>query len=361
MTMTSAIYYPEQRLMLPLTLIRRERVLPEGVGEARLETSTGARVSLRDVVVRGALPAPYTALEAASLLKLRQPTDLPKLLLAAVGDHVEEGQLLARRRRRKLVAPVSGVITLVEDGRVLIKTDSTPVEVTAGVNGQVLDVDPARGILIETYGALLQGVWGNGKRAMGALRFEPADGLDDAGDALGMQYRGTIVVSKRRLKPAALTLMQTQGVAGLIAPSMEADMREAALRAPGPVLLIEGFGTARLNPAAQQFLSDFEGRQATVDAVRPTLTAKTRPEVIITVPLPAVDRPAPPVIQLSLQTGLQVRVMRSDGSSIAGQITGLPEGPMLLDNGLRVPCAQVELITGERMPVPLANIEVFGR
>lgn len=359
--MTSATYYPEQRLMLPLTLIRRERMLPEGVGSAKLETSTGARVGLRDVVVRGALPAPYTALDAASLLKLRHPGDLPALLQVAEGEHVEQGQMLARRRRRKLIAPVSGVITLVQDGRILIKTDPTPVEVTAGVNGQVLEVDPARGVLIETYGALLQGVWGNGKRAMGALRFEPADGLDNAGDALGMQYRGAIVVSKRRLKPAALALMETQGVAGLIAPGMEADMREMALRAPGPILLIEGFGTARLNPAAQQFLTGFEGRQATVDAARPSLTSKARPEVIITVPLPAVDRPAPPVLQLGLQTGMAVRVMRSDGSSIAGQITGLPDAPQLLDNGLRVPCAQVELITGERSAVPLANIEVFGR
>lgn len=359
--MTSATYYPEQRLMLPLTLIRRERALPEGVSSAKLETSIGARVGLRDVVVRGALPAPYTALEAARLLELRRPDDLPALLQVAVGEHVEQGQMLARRRRRKLIAPVSGVITLVQGGRVLIKADPAPVEVTAGVNGQVLEVDPARGVLIETYGALLQGVWGNGKRAMGALRFEPADGLDYAGDALGMQYRGAIVVSKRRLKPVALTLMETQGVAGLIAPSMEADMCEMALRAPGPILLIEGFGTARLTPSIQQFLTDLEGRQATVDAAQPSLISKTRPEVIITVPLPAVDRPAPPTLQLGLQTGMAVRVMRSDGSSIAGQITGLPDAPQLLDNGLRVPCAQVELITGERSAVPLANIEVFGR
>ncbi len=359
--MTSAIYYPEQRLMLPLTLIRRERMLPEGVGDAQLETSSGARVNLRDVVVRGYHPAPYTAIDAASQLKLRRASMLSDLLQVSVGDHVDQGQLLARHHRRKLTAPVAGVITLVEDGRVLIKADPVPVEVTAGVNGQVLEVDPARGVLIETYGALLQGVWGNGKRAMGALRFEPAAGLDDAGDALGIQYRGAIVVSKRRLKPAALSLMESQGVAGLIAPSMEADMREAALRAPGPILLIEGFGTARLNPAAQQFLTDLEGRQATVDALRPSLTSKSRPEVIITVPLPSVDRPAPPVLQLALQTGMQVRVMRSDGSSIAGQIVGLPDAPVLLENGLKVPCAQVELITGERSAVPLANIEVFGR
>jgi hypothetical protein len=58
---------------------------------------------------------------------------------------------------------------------------------------------------------------------------------------------------------------------------------------------------------------------------------------------------------------MPVRVMRGDGSSIAGQIAGLPDEPQVLENGLQVLCALVELVTGERMPVPLANIEVFGR
>lgn len=359
--MTSAICYPDQRHMLPLTLIRRERVLPEGAGDAQLETSIGARVGLRDVLVRGFYPAPVHVLDGVTELRLRHASELADLLQVGVGDHVEQGQVLARKRRRKLVVPVSGIVVLIEQGRVLIEEDPQAVEVTAGVNGQVLEVDPARGVLVETYGALLQGVWGNGKRALGALRFEPNAGLDAAGDALGMQYRGAIVVTKRRLKAAGIALMESQSIAGLIAPSMEADLLDAALRAPGPILLIEGFGTARLNPTAQQFLTELEGKQATLDAMRPTLTASHRPEVILTVPLPSVDRPAPPLVQLVLQTGMPVRVMRSDGSSITGQIVGLPDDPQVLENGLQVACAQVQLVTGEHAAVPLANIEVFGR
>ncbi len=359
--MTSAIYFPDQRQMLPMTLIRRERVLPSDAAGAQLETSIGARVGLRDIVVRGFHPAPVHLLDGIASLRLRRPDDLLALLQVAVGDHVEQGQLLARRRRHKLVAPVAGVVVLVEAGRVLLQADAAVVEVTAGVNGQVLEVDPARGVVVETYGALVQGVWGNGKRAIGALRFEPTTGLDNAGDALGIQYRGAIVVTKRRLKPAAFALMESQGIAGLIAPSMDAGLIADARRAPGPVLLLEGFGTARLNPTTQQFLTDLEGRQATVDAAPPSLTSAQRPEAIITVPLPAVDRPTPPLVDLRLTTGLGVRVMHSDGSSITGEITGLPEGPQVLENGLSVPCAQVELVTGERVAVPLANIELFGR
>lgn len=359
--MTSAIYYPEQRHMLPLALIRRECVLPEGAGDVHLETSIGARVGLKDVLVRGAYPAAVRVLDGVAELKLRRASELPDCLQVMVGDHVTQGQVLGQKRRRKLTAPVDGLVVLIEHGRVLIEEDPVPVEVTAGVNGQVLEADPSRGVLVETYGALLQGVWGNGKRALGVLRPEPNAGLDVAGDALGIQYRGAIVVTKRRLKAAGIALMESQGIAGLIAPSMEADALDLALNAPGPILLTEGFGTARLNPSIQQFLAEFEGKQATLDAVRPALTVLSRPEVILTVPLPSVDRPAPPLIHLAMQTGMPVRVMRSDGSSITGQIIGLPEEPQVLENGLQVSCATVELITGERAAVPLANIEVFGR
>lgn len=359
--MTSATYYPDQRQMLPLTLIRRERMLPDGAGDARLETSIGARVGLRDILVKGAYPAPVHLLDGMELLRLRRASDLTDLLSVVAGDRVEAGQVVARKGRRKVQSPVAGMVTLIEHGRILIEEDPAMVEMTAGVNGQVLEVDPTRGVVVETYGALLQGVWGNGKRALGSLRFEPNAGLDAAGDALGMQYRGAIVVTKRRLKAAGIALMESQGVAGLIAPGMESDLLETALRAPGPILLLEGFGTARLNPALQQFLTDLEGKQATLDAAVPSLTAPHRPEIIVNVPLPAIDRPAPPVVQLALQAGMPVRVMRSDGSSISAQILGLPEDPQVLENGLRVLCAQVELITGERMPIPLANIEVFGR
>ncbi|MFN8379793.1 MAG: hypothetical protein U0452_14090, partial [Anaerolineae bacterium] len=148
--MTSAIYYPDQRQMLPLTLIRRERVLPEGVGDAHLETSIGARVGLRDILVRGFYPAPVQVLDGMALFKLRRASDLTDLLNVAIGDHVDVGQIVAHKGRRKMQSPVAGTVVLIEHGRILIEEEPEQVEVSAGVNGQVLEVDPARGVVVET-------------------------------------------------------------------------------------------------------------------------------------------------------------------------------------------------------------------
>jgi len=56
-----------------------------------------------------------------------------------------------------------------------------------------------------------------------------------------------------------------------------------------------------------------------------------------------------------------VRMIREPYMGQTGIILDLPKAPVLLDNGLRVPCAQVELVAGDKLFVPLANLEVLGR
>jgi hypothetical protein len=58
---------------------------------------------------------------------------------------------------------------------------------------------------------------------------------------------------------------------------------------------------------------------------------------------------------------MDVRLTRSPHIGSIGKIADLPKTPQMLDNGLRVPCAQVDLVTGERVMAPLANLEVFGK
>jgi hypothetical protein len=71
--------------------------------------------------------------------------------------------------------------------------------------------------------------------------------------------------------------------------------------------------------------------------------------------------PARPNIMLTLREGMNVRVTRAPYAGLTGLVVDLPESPVLLDNGLRIRCAQVELVIGETVFVPLTNIEVLGR
>jgi hypothetical protein len=357
-------YYPDQIHILESTTIRRERMLPErAIG--RVEVREGVTVNLRDVVARGRLPSRYVIVEAAQFFRLKNPDDLPGMMLVETGETVEVKAPLAGppgQRGKRLLSPVKGVVNFVGEGRIIIQASPELIDLEAGLDGQVVSVESGRGIVIETFGALVQGVWGNGQHAIAVLKPEPEDGIESLyGEDLEGQYRGAIVVTRRPLRETGLQVMEDQNLEGIIAPSMDADLIEPSRAAPGAVLLTEGFGPIRMSATVFNLLSSFGGRQATLDAAPPDRWESRRPEVILNPSSRAAARPPRPNIDLILQVGTTVRLTRPPFGGQVGKIINLPKTPNLLENGLRVMCAQVELVTGEKVLIPLANLEVFGR
>jgi hypothetical protein len=357
-------YYPDQRHVLQLTTIRRERVFPEGA-IGRLEAHEGERLDLRDIVARGTLPASYRLLEAQSFFKLNKPEKLDPLWRVEVGEEVEDGTILAGKvngRGRKLLSPVQGVVAYIGEGRIIIQESPEEVFLEAGLVGTVVSVREERGVVIEAAGAVLQGVWGNGRRQLGLLRSEPNTGFENlSATQLDIEYRGTIMLTKRPLMPQSFRAVEALGLIGLVAPSMSPTLVSLAQASPAAVLLTEGFGDTKMSGFIYNFLETFNTRQVTLDAVTPDLMETRRPEIIVNVPTRPNERPASPENDLALEPGVNVRLTRGNNAGAVGQVTELPKAPVLLENGLRVMCSTVNLITGENVTVPLANLEVFGQ
>lgn len=353
-------YYPEHRHLLENTNIQREQFLPEDAVGA-VEARPGASVNLRDIVARGRLPSRVVILEAARFFKLKKNDDLFPLLEVAEGDDVNTETVLATVKNRQLLSPVDGIISYIGDGRVIIQTMPPEIQLEAGVDGQVLRVDQGRGVVIESFGTLIQGVWGNGHDVIGSLKIEPNNGLESLyGEDLDIQYRGSIIVTKRPLRGTGLQVLEDQELNGIIAPSMEADLIERVSRLSRPVMLTEGFGSLRMNASTLNLLTVSDGRQATLDAVLPSRWEPRRPQVIVN-PSGRSSRSTRPRMDMILEEGIEVLLTRPPNAGATGKVVNLPKNPQLIDNGLRVQCAEVELVTGERVTVPLANLEVFGR
>lgn len=357
-------YYPEQRHVLDMTVIRRQRFLPENA-VVRVDVRNGAVVNLRDIVARGVLPSHYVVVEGAAYFKLKDPADLADLMLVEVGETVEVKAPLAGRagqRSKRLLSPVTGVVTLVADGKIVVQVEPEEITLEAGVDATVVGVENGRGVVLETFGALVQGVWGNGKRSIGSLRPEPEDGIESLyGEDLDIQYRGAIVVTRRPLRATGLMVLETQGLGGIIAPSMDCDLVAVTQAAPGAVLLVEGFGAVRMSATVFGMLSGLNGKQVLLDAAQPERWSARRPEAIINPNSRAANRPPRPQANVPLNVGTQVRLTRQPHAGQTGRVLSLPKAPILLENGLRTLCAEVETLTGEKLVIPLANLEVFGR
>ncbi len=357
------MYYPDQRYISKLTTIRRECLLPEeAIGSIRVQD--GARVDVRDVVAHGAVPARHVILDGQRFFGLKKTKDLDALMQVKVGDAVDDGDVLAGKnpqRGKRLFSPLRGIVTRVDDGKIILQEMPEIIDLAAGVRGRVIEVYSGRGVAVEAVGAVAQGVWGNGRRVIAPLRMEPENGLEfiRAADELDAQYRGSIVVTRSTLQESGLAVVENQNLAGIIAPSMDAHLRERMLQSEIVIMLTEGFGTMRMSAIVLNLLNEFDGHQVTLDAHTPRSWEPRCPEVIAGVQ--ADERPPRPNFMLALRPGMSVRITRAPFAGQVGKIVNLPKNPVLLDNGLRVPGAQVELIGGEIKPIPLANIEVTGR
>lgn len=354
--------YPEQRYVMQMTSFTRQSLLPEEAIGA-VNAKVGDRVDIKEVVARGTIPLRFKVIEAAAQLRLKDAQELYECLQVEVGTLVDLGRPLAAKGRRAITAPFTGIFAYCGQGRIIMQETSDVIDQTAGVAGQVVKIVPGRGVVIESAGALVQGAWGSGGSAIGIVRIEPEDGLENVrADEFDAQVRGAIMVTRRPLKLSGLTMMDELEFGGIIAPSMDSVLREVAMVKQGAIMLTEGFGSMRMNSTVFNLFSELAESRAlcVLDAARPDRFGTRRPELVATRAVGRGERPPTPTAA-PLKTGMNVLITREPHAGLSGKITDLPKTPYLLDNGLRVQCARIELLTGGTVLVPLANLEVYGR
>lgn len=365
--MATRTEYADQRYIMRRVAMRREVLLPDDT-TGTPTVQVGSRVDPGDVVARGFAPSRHHIVNAAEALRLRNPADLNALMLVEIGDQVTEGQAIAGRnptRGRRALSPVEGVLVAVTNGRMIIRAVPEKIELQAGIRGEVVELYNRRGVVIQTSGAVVQGVWGNERRAVGRLRMEPADGIEFVeGDAINLEYRGAIVITKNPLAYTSLVIIQEQNIAGVIAPSMDSSLMPAVLELDRAVLLTEGFGDMPMSTVVVSMLTNLlDGQpnlQATLDAVMPSALGARRPEMLVNVPIKEGERPRTPRTEQQIAPGVAVRVTRAPYTGQTGKVTAVLDVPKPLENGLRVPGAIVEFAGGESVLVPTANLEIFA-
>jgi len=343
--------------ILPLTTIRRERVLPV---PGRVLVRQGQKVAPRDVVAEASIAPEHLLLNVPRALGVTAK-EAQDLIDRKVGELVNEGDLIAGPvglARRVLRAPVAGQIALIRDGKVLLEVDAPPYELRAGLAGVVSDLIADHGAVIETIGALVQGIWGNGRMEFGLMQnLLEAPDAKLSSDQLDVSLRGAVVLGGYCDEPKALRNAADVPLRGLILSSMAASLVPLALKMPFPVLVLRGFGHQLLDEASFKLLTTNQNREVSVNAVAFDRFSGTRPEVVI--PLPSSSDPQLPMETEDFAAGQKVRLLRAVELSSVGTIRHIMDQPAVLPSGLRVKAAQVNLENGETVAVPLANLEIL--
>jgi len=355
------MHYPDQRYMTDIIRFTRSVQLPEGALGQVLKPE-GTRVDVRDVVVRGYLPNTHIIINAAEELRLRNVKNLKKFLLVKPRQRVNEGDAIVGKdpkRGRRVFAPANGMVVYVgdDDGIVLFQELPEMLNLDAGSKGDIVAIQPGRGVQIETTGTLIQGVWGNGRSFISTMRMEPYNGITSLSlDTLETEYRNEIVVTKNPLTYDVLQMAEARQFGGLIAPSVNANLMDYLMSIDRAVMLTEGFGDMRMGSTMGKMFEEYDSFQATLDAYNAGSLDPRRPELIVN-RIPN-EPPPEPNFRLALKRGMRIRITRAPYTGRFGKVVRIFDQPQIIGNDLRVMCALVELSSGDAMMIPIANLEI---
>jgi len=343
--------------ILPLTTFRRERLLPV---PGRINVRLEQKVNPLDVLAVTSIASEHLLLDVAGMLGLRSDA-ARDLIHVYVGETIPKGRVITKgvgRFHHDIQAPCSGRVIIVEAGKILMEVSEDTIELQAGIPGIVTRVVSNRGVEIKFKGALIQGIWGNGRMDFGLMipmHFLPGESLIPR--QLVGSLRGSVLMAGTCSDPAALQAANDLLVRGIILGSMSPVLIPLACRVNYPIIVLDGFGKRPMNNTAFKLLTANARRETTLNAEPFDRHTGVRPEIYVPLTVPL--EPPPPIDVESFAPDQTIRLTRAPHAGEVGTLVSLRPGLVTMPSGLRVAAAEVRLDSGEQILLPLANLEVL--
>jgi len=341
-----------------LTTVYRIRLLPTW---GKVLVRAGQAVDADDVVAIANTYPEHFMVNVAQGLGLTID-ECKKCVKRQVGDSIKKGSIIAERgnSRRVVRAPNDGTILSIEKGIVLLQSNDKIYELKAGFPGFVDRIMVEQGVIIESTGAFVQGVWGNGQHGSGTLTSFTSS-PHEALTRKKMKNKSDNIISFAAYCDNLNVFDHAvdKGWKGMIFGSLPSNFVPHISDLPFPVLLTEGFGKGPINSYTYELLNSHLGRNITIDAIKPLTYSKDKPELFI----PTVSdniRPDSLDGKLELEVGSRVKIIRGKYLGTAGVIAEKNIGEIsIFPNGIKSRSVAVTMPNAEKMVFPLANIDVF--
>ncbi len=356
-------------------VVRRVRRLPI---KGEVLVVPGERVSPNTVVARAQLPGILQTVRMGERLGI-DPMEVPGAVSIKAGDRVEREQLLAETKglfgffKQKVVSDFAGTVEEVSDvtGSVLIREPSTPIDIDAYLDGTVAEIMPEEGAVVETRGAMVQGIFGVGGERQGTIRMAVnSPDVPLGNDHIRDEDKGKILVGGSGLSYEAIVRAAEVGVLGLIAGGLrDSDLvkylgydigvaitgNEAI---PLTILITEGFGFLAMADRTFDLLKSLDGKAASLNGATQIRAGVIRPEIVV--PITESAAKAPDAASFELVVGTTIRCIREPYFGRLGTVTELPSTLVTLESGTEVRVLRARLADGEEVTVPRANVEIVA-
>lgn len=361
------------------TLHRARRALPIA-GEVLV--TKGQTVQARDIVARTYMPGDITPINLANLMST-PPADVPECMLKTVGDRIAVGEPIARSKgifgmfRSEYRSAVAGTLESVSNttGQVIIRGQPLPVQTQAYLSGQVVEVLPREGCVIEAPVTYVQGIFGIGGETHGRIAMACATHEEELeADLITPDMKSCVIVGGARLTHEAIERARSVGAAAIVSGGIDDQDLRAVLgydlgvaitgsEAVGLTIIVtEGFGDIAMALRTFKLLATHVGRDAAVNGTTQIRAGVMRPEVIVPLPADAAPVSIEPTDSTDaglLEVGRSVRVIRDPYFGVIATVSALPHEPAVLGSGSKARVLEVRFESGQTALIPRANVELI--
>ena len=355
-------------------LIVRRRMLPLK-GEVLVQK--GDQVNSEDIIARTLLPGKIEIINVANKMGIDQG-DVPSTMTKKEGEFVHKGQIIAETKslfglfKSNAIANFSGTIESISSvtGQVVLRGAPQSIEINAYLKGKVTEIISDLGIAIESWGTLIQGIFGIGGETSGKITMasnSPDEIIDE--NVICQEHRGKIIIGGSLVTGNALKLASQIGIRGIVVGGFDdQDLRDflgydLGVAITGhenlgvTVIATEGFGKINMAPRTFELLLRNQGQLASINGTTQIRAGVIRPEVIIPGTASKKDILTQPK---GLDIGNSVRVIRNPYFGQLGTVIDLPMESSILDSGSKARVVLIQLDNDNRpVLVPRANVEIL--
>jgi len=345
----------------------------------------GDTVRSDDIVARTNLPGKVHSVNVVNRLAIL-PNDLRKNMLKKDGDSVIKDEPIAETRpfikmfKSICLSPITGNIESISDitGQVLLREPPKPVQISAYIDGKVVEIIENEGVVIETNATFIQGIFGIGGEATGELQVivnSPDDIIKP--EDIKESHRGKIIAGGSIIYSDAIKKALDTGVKGIVVGGIrDKEINELLGYDLGvaitgsediniTIIITEGFGQIRMAQKTFDMLKLREGSVASINGATQIRAGVVRPEIIVpynkedTSSMPAESRSSAGQESAGISIGDQIRIIRNPNFGMLGKVKALPSELQIIETEARARVLEVEFPDGQTAIVPRANIEAI--
>ncbi|MFQ6678720.1 MAG: hypothetical protein ACE5D0_10455 [Fidelibacterota bacterium] len=357
------------------TIIDKERRLPlKGI----VTVDKGKSVSPDDIVAKTDLPGNVQMVNVANQLNI-DAIDINEAMIVKEGTSVSKDAMIAETKglfglfKSNVTAPVDGTIELISDitGQVVIRQAPIPVEIDAYMKGTIKDIIPEEGVMIESEGVFIQGIFGIGGESRGDLIVVVNNREDEiTEEMITSDLAGKIVVGGSFISLSAYKKAIQMKVMGVVVGGFNYfDLEDILGYILGvaitgsedlvtSLILTEGYGKIRMGSRTFNLLKEHEGKFASVNGATQIRAGVIRPEIVIPLSKDELKGDHKDADSSEgIQAGSLVRVIRAPYFGRMGIVMDLPSELRKMESETMVRVAIID-IDGENIEIPRANLEM---